>query len=246
MKQEYDINEIKSLLEAYYDGTTTIEQEKLLCDFFATASNIPPELEADRQLFVELYAKVDEPFDVPVDLEAKLISHIDDLERAEAKKHINWVKPFSIISVAASVIVLFILAFNFFIHDGEVFDLNNPIATVEEEEAVMQETNELNQSSSDLIIDTEVEVEETIKREDLTNKVPVKNKTKIKSKKTKRVKRQRVIPNNHESVSEEQLAYENTERALLLLSEKLNKAQAGLDKTKTTINEVNNTIIDII
>ena len=245
MKQ-FDIDEIKGLLEAYYAGNTSIEQEKLLCDFFATATNLPPELEPDRQLFVSLCSMEEEPIDVPADLESKLISHIDDLERAEAKKHINWVKPFSIISVAASVIVLFILAFNFFIHDGEVFDLNNPIATVEEEEAVMQETNESNQSSSDLIIDTEVEVEETIKREDLTNKVPVKNKTKIKSKKTKRVKHQRVIPNNHESVSEEQLAYENTERALLLLSEKLNKAQAGLDKTKTTINEVNNTIIDII
>ena len=106
MKQEYDINEIKSLLEAYYDGTTTIEQEKLLCDFFATASNIPPELEADRQLFVELYAKVDEPFDVPVDLEAKLMSHIDNLERRDTNKRVNWVKLFSIISAAACVIVI--------------------------------------------------------------------------------------------------------------------------------------------
>ena len=245
MKQ-FDIDEIKRLLEAYYAGNTSIEQEKLLCDFFATAINLPPELEPDRQLFVSLCSMEEEPIDVPADLESKLISHIDDLERAEAKKHINWVKPFSIISVAASVIVLFILAFNFFIHDGEVFDLNNPIATVEEEEAVMQETNELNQSSSDLIIDTEVEVEETIKREDLTNKVPVKNKTKIKSKKTKRVKRQRVIPNNHESVSEEQLAYENTERALLLLSEKLNIAQKGVKQTENTIKEINNTIIEVI
>ena len=61
-------------------------------------------------------------------------------------------------------------------------------------------------------------------------------------KKKKRAKRQRVINANQlKSVSDEQIAYENTERALLLLSEKLNKAQKGIDKTESTINEINNT-----
>ena len=63
----------------------------------------------------------------------------------------------------------------------------------------------------------------------------------------KKTKRQRInTVKQLKTVSDEQIAYENTERALLLLSEKLNKAQKGLNKTETTINEVNNTIINII
>ena len=63
----------------------------------------------------------------------------------------------------------------------------------------------------------------------------------------KRTKRQRIVKQNDlNSVSDEQLAYENTERALMLLSEKLNKAQKGLIKTESTITEVNNTFKNII
>ena len=245
MKQ-FDIEEIKKLLEAYYAGNTSIEQEKLLCDFFATATDSPCELESDRQLFVALRSMTEEPIDVPADLEAKLISHIDNLERAEAKKDIKWVKPFSIISVAASVIVIFILVFNFLSHDEDVFNSNNTIAEVEKDEIVIQNKKESNCNSQDSLNVKEKEVEKPIKRENLAHKVAAKNKAKVKSNKTKQEKCQRVIPNSYGLVSEEQLAYENTERALLLLSEKLNKAQEGLDKTETTINEVNNTIIDII
>lgn len=246
MKQEYDINEIKSLLEAYYDGTTTIEQEKLLCDFFATASNIPPELEADRQLFVELYAKVDEPFDVPVDLEAKLMSHIDNLERRDTNKRVNWVKLFSIISAAACVIVIFVIGITFFSQEEILIEQNNSFAKIEENEVVTQDEGEGSQRVSDSIVEEENENGEVIKKEDLIYKTKEKNKSKIKPPKVKRVKRKQVLPTNHKKVSEEQLAYENTERALLLLSEKLNIAQKGVKQTENTIKEINNTIIEVI
>ena len=69
----------------------------------------------------------------------------------------------------------------------------------------------------------------------------------MKRKTKKRIKRQRINKTNQlKSVSDEQIAYENTERALMMLSEKLNIAQKGINKTQSTINEVNNTITDII
>ena len=245
MKQ-FDIDEIKRLLEAYYAGNTSIEQEKLLCDFFATASNIPPELEADRQLFVELYAKVDEPFDVPVDLEAKLMSHIDNLERRDTNKRVNWVKLFSIISVAACVIVIFVIGITFISQEEILIEQNNSFAKIEEKEAVTQDEGERSQRVSDSIVEEENENGEVIKKEDLIYKTKEKNKSKIKPPKVKRVKRKQVLPTNHKKVSEEQLAYENTERALLLLSEKLNIAQKGVKQTENTIKEINNTIIEVI
>lgn len=245
MKQ-FDIDEIKRLLEAYYVGNTSIEQEKLLCDFFATASNIPPELEADRQLFVELYAKVDEPFDVPVDLEAKLMSHIDNLERIDTNKRVNWVKLFSIISVAACVIVIFVIGITFISQEEILIEQNNSFAKIEEKEAVTQDEGEGSQRVSDSIVEEENENGEVIKKEDLIYKTKEKNKSKIKPPKEKRVKRKQVLPTNHKKVSEEQLAYENTERALLLLSEKLNIAQKGVKQTENTIKEINNTIIEVI
>jgi len=43
--------EIKKLLEKYYDGNTTLEEEKFLADFFIR-ENIPDEFRADREVFL--------------------------------------------------------------------------------------------------------------------------------------------------------------------------------------------------
>ena len=119
MKCKYDIDEIKRLLDAYYEGNTSIEQEKLLCDFFATATDIPAELEPDRELFVTLQAATETDIDIPSDLEQRLISHIDKLEAKGIHSRKKWIKPFAVISAAASIIILFVIALKFI--PGEQF-----------------------------------------------------------------------------------------------------------------------------
>lgn len=245
MKKEYDINQIKSLLGAYYDGVTTIEQEKLLCDFFATASNIPPELEPDRQLFVELHEMENNKINIPVDLESKLILHIDNLEKAEIKKRFNWVKPFSFLSVAASIIAIFVIGYYFISSDEIIIEQNKPIAKIKTE-ANDIEGNNTPQISPDSNDSDNKSIEEQAKNKELTYSANTNKTVKIKSNRTKHIKGQQSPTSQHKPVSEEQLAYENTEKALLMLSKNLNKAQEGLDKTKATINNVNNTITDII
>ena len=230
MKQKYDINEIKRLLEAYYDGNTSIEQEKLLCDFFATSTDIPAELEPDRQLFATLHSTSEIKIEIPTGLEHKLVSLIDNMQRHEQQNNKKWIKRFAYISAAACVIALFTLGLKIFNSNDN--HINQEVVLISDN----KNTDSIN-GNNNLVQEIEAP-EPVLPKETPTPKV---------EKKKKRAKRQRVINANQlKSVSDEQIAYENTERALLLLSEKLNKAQKGINKTQSTINEVNSTITDII
>ena len=70
MKQ--DIGHIKELLDAYYQAATTREQEEELADFFSGSSDVPPELMADRELFLSL-----SDAEIPAGLESTLSDMID-------------------------------------------------------------------------------------------------------------------------------------------------------------------------
>ncbi|MBR5551322.1 MAG: hypothetical protein IKV83_05325 [Muribaculaceae bacterium] len=230
MNNNYDINQIKSLLEAYYDGTTTIEQEKLLCDFFASATEIPKEFESDRQLFMSLQTAGNCDLSIPNNLESQLISHIDNLEKAEQINRRKWIKPIIYISAAACAILLFTIGLKTFNPDNN--QINQEIILVSDAKI----SDSINSESNP---NPEIEITEPTKVEETT--VPKAKK------KRERTKRQRIVKQNDlNSISDEQLAYENTERALMLLSEKLKIAQEGVKQTENTIHEVNNTITDII
>ena len=232
MKKEYDINHIKSLLEAYYDGATTIEQEQLLCDFFASATEIPAELEADRLLFNSLQTAGFDNHNTPDDLEEQLISLIDNLEKAEQVNKQRLIKPFAYISVVASLIILFVIGFNLISFDDKINNQNIELITnIDEDSVDIKE-------QYDTIPSINSHIDQSHDEE--------KSRPAIIQKK-KQVKKHRTIRTNQlKSVNDEQIAYENTEKALLLLSEKLNKAQESINKTEATINDINNTIIDII
>ena len=231
MKRKYDIEEIKRLLDTYYEGNTSIEQEKLLCDFFASATEIPSELEADRHLFNSLLFANKDHINVPDNLEVQLISHIDNLEKAENINNRKWIKPFAYLSAVACIIALFTIGVKF-------INIENKL--IENETILVSGIN-----SNDTIDNKNDNIAKIERQEpDIAESaIEVPQKTNAK----KVAKRQRINKTRQlKSISEEQIAYENTEKALLLLSEKLNKAQEGINKTKSTINDINNTIIDII
>lgn len=46
-----DKNEIRRLLDLYYEGQTSVAQERILSEFFSGAADLPPEWEADKMLF---------------------------------------------------------------------------------------------------------------------------------------------------------------------------------------------------
>ncbi|MBR5332963.1 MAG: hypothetical protein IKV32_06690 [Muribaculaceae bacterium] len=230
MNNKYDINQIKSLLEAYYDGTTSIEQEKLLCDFFASATEIPKEFETDRQLFNSLQAACNCDLSIPVNLESQIISHIDNLEKVEQINRRKWIMPFTYISATACVILLFTIGLKIFKPNNN--QINQEIILVSDAKNLDSIDSESN-SNQKLKVTVPTKVETTIAPKIEKNR--------------KRTKRQHIVKQNDLNyVSDEQLAYENTERALMLLSEKLKIAQEGVKQTENTIHEVNNTITNII
>lgn len=172
MKCKYNIDEIKRLLNTYYDGNTSIEQEKLLCDFFATTTDIPAELESEQQMFMALQSATKTDIDIPADLEQSLIAHIDNLERQETQNRRKWIKPFSIISVAASIIILIAIGLKF-------VNLNDKVVT---HETIL--VSEIKNNIIDNKIDNTIKIEQ--QEPDLAEeatKIPQETKTK------KRVKR---------------------------------------------------------
>lgn len=67
--------EIKQLLEKYYEGATTSGEELILKKFF-NMDNVPPELRSDQEIF-RYYMHVSEIPEPSADFEKKIISAID-------------------------------------------------------------------------------------------------------------------------------------------------------------------------
>lgn len=111
-----DIKYIEQLLESFYEGATSIEEERVLFDFFQ-GTDVPESMKDEQQLFLKLYRS--EEIAVPFGLESKLENLIDELDKdnksdtkpARPKiKSINW----KWVSGIAASIVIFISAGLFF------------------------------------------------------------------------------------------------------------------------------------
>ncbi|MEG2243404.1 MAG: hypothetical protein RR938_05575 [Muribaculaceae bacterium] len=79
-----NINKIETLLDSFYNGTTTTEEEKILTDYFLSATDIPQHLTADKELFIELSKASN------LRIESKINALIDSLDKKEDIHRINW------------------------------------------------------------------------------------------------------------------------------------------------------------
>lgn len=74
MKENYEY--IKELLEKFYNGESSREEEMKLTAFFASAVELPEDLEADRKVFAAL-SEAAAFGEAPADLDAKIMAAID-------------------------------------------------------------------------------------------------------------------------------------------------------------------------
>lgn len=96
---------IHSLLERYYSGTTTQAEEQTLRRYFA-ADNVDPQLEADREMFRAL-----DDIAVPATLEKRLDETIRQLSGERRRRRLSLKRWYVRLStVAASVAVIIALA----------------------------------------------------------------------------------------------------------------------------------------
>ncbi|MBE6311384.1 MAG: hypothetical protein E7080_10085 [Bacteroidales bacterium] len=107
-----DIDYIKLLLERFYNGSTTIDEEAELISFFSDCKDVPKELEADKTLFDNIQlanALLINSISMPVELTKEIEARVD----AEAKKSIykpfwNWQRLAISVAVCACIIALLI------------------------------------------------------------------------------------------------------------------------------------------
>ena len=97
-----DYNHIEKLLERYYNAETSEQEEQMLKDFFFN-EDVPPYLQAEKAMFLQLQAS-----DVPEGLEERLAQQIDQWGLSEQKVQkkprvfrLQWIG-----SIAASLLLL--------------------------------------------------------------------------------------------------------------------------------------------
>ncbi len=76
-------NDIKILLEAFYNGETNADEERLLMEYFK-GEDVAEELKDEQAIFLAMYEA--EPVDVPLSLELKLSSLVNELSEKESKE----------------------------------------------------------------------------------------------------------------------------------------------------------------
>jgi hypothetical protein len=98
-----ELQEIKKLLDKYYNGETTLDEENHLREFFKN-STVPHDLHAEREFFIQLDQ---EQQDVPENnkLSLKLHQTIDSQVKRENKtRYLNYF--YKISSVAAGIAII--------------------------------------------------------------------------------------------------------------------------------------------
>jgi hypothetical protein len=75
--KEMEYNQIKQLLTRYFDGETTLEEEKMLREYFTGEGEIPADLVSSGQLFMLLRTAAGDKPDAR-ELESRLSALIDD------------------------------------------------------------------------------------------------------------------------------------------------------------------------
>lgn len=146
-----ELNQIKQLLEKYYEGTTSLEEEQLLKNFFRYGS-VPAELEADRELFV--YTSVESTTQLMnSQLDKKLSDWIDKQETKKRKIDItSWGYRIAGVAAMIAIIVTCYLTFNHSQNKTVVKDTyNNPeVAYAEAKRALLYVSQQLNKGTAPL------------------------------------------------------------------------------------------------
>jgi hypothetical protein len=115
IKRVMNSEEIKRLLEKYYEGATTLEEELLLKKFFS-GEKIPPDLLNDKEIF-RYYIQMTEIPEPSTDFEEKIFSAIgrEDKNIAEAKSR----RLFGSLSGIAAVMLILAGSYFFFTNRSE-------------------------------------------------------------------------------------------------------------------------------
>jgi hypothetical protein len=109
-----NIAEIRKMLDRFYAGETTLEEENRLQDYFS-AARIPEELIPDKDLFQSLGTATDS-VPVPEGLNQKILSVISEQEKKVIRT--RRISVFSLSGLAAGLLVVIALYVGYFKNNG--------------------------------------------------------------------------------------------------------------------------------
>ena len=143
------------MLDRFYQGETTLDEEQKLRQYFASTA-VPEELIPDKELF-EAFDQGTESIEVPEDLNGKILTAIDRLERKDNRT--RRISLFSLSGLAAGLLVL-IAVYLFFLRDdnrslmasNQMTDTyEDPMQAYEEvKKTLAYVSNKLNEGTSEL------------------------------------------------------------------------------------------------
>lgn len=97
-----DLKRIRTLLEKYYNGETTLEEEKILREYFSK-DDIGIELIADKDIFLFNYQENSKLDNVP-DLSEEIWNNIQKSKNDKPKQHNNLTYVF--LRIAAGIVII--------------------------------------------------------------------------------------------------------------------------------------------
>ena len=126
-------NQINGLLQKYYEGMSSRDEERKLLDYFL-GSDVPAELDIDRKHFLALADMQNDEIEVPADLESNILARL-----AVEQKPVSLLKSrfvYTAISVAAGL-ALIVSTFMFINKQQNLGTYDDPqIAYAETKEAL--------------------------------------------------------------------------------------------------------------
>lgn len=149
------IEKVRKMLERFYQGETSLEEERWLQDYLSSAT-VSEEFLADKELF-NAFEGTEESISVPKDLNSKILETIDREEQSQQKS--RRIGLFSLSGLAAGLLALIAVYVFFLRTDSPVFmahqEVNdtyeNPMDAYEEAKKTLAfVSNKLNAGTSEI------------------------------------------------------------------------------------------------
>ncbi len=143
---------IETLIERFYNGTSTPDEEKLIAKYFIYATNIPEHLVADKELFFAIFNSQKTEIEIPANLEQNILGTIRQLERNEKIAKHRFIRK-TAIGIAASFIIIIAIGWNIFSSPTkEKNEITDPtIAYAETVKALTLLSEKLNKANNSII-----------------------------------------------------------------------------------------------
>jgi hypothetical protein len=149
------IKEIRILLERFYQGETSLEEELRLQRYFASHT-VPEELIPDKELF-KAFGEGEDSVEVPEELDEKILQSLDRLEKKETRT--RRISMYSLSGLAAGLLVMIAVYLFFLRDDNRPMLASNQIADTyadpmqayeEAKKTLVYVSNKLNTGTSEL------------------------------------------------------------------------------------------------